>query len=223
MILFFTSGFLILGYLYLLSLLYNEFVFFGVQGGVNAVTMCRYEFIPQITGMASSSTNASINQWNLDFIDEINKQVASGGLLSPSESSNVLTQYGLDFCLNHPLESIAILILKLIFFWRPSVVFGAYSPEVFWVSILFMLPTVIGGLIYIYKQFRSVPKANRAFKLILILLAIGDASILITPLQIRHRVAMFDVVLILFAARLFQQKYDDIMHLVARKCKANRE
>lgn len=180
---------LIVTYEIILTSLYKGFVFLSAQGGVGAVFMCRTELVPQYVGFISPTRNAEINQWVLDHLSSvINGITATNPNLSITDLNGELNKIGLSTCAARPLQSLFVLILKCLALWRPFTVFGAYNFSTFILSLLIWLPLTIIMISFILNKKHS--RVNLQLRKYFVVLSIGfTISLLLTPTQIRHRVA----------------------------------
>jgi hypothetical protein len=183
---------------YLISKIYNGFVFLSPAGGVNAEFMCSKEFVPQYIGLISQSENTRINNWWYEA-SKSSEILANQGSFSIPKLNSELWQIGIQKCLDDPITSLAVLALKPIALWRPYVVYGAYGPSIFLISTLVWVPLSIVTLYVLYK--RTSLKQMQLLKNYFIILAVTfTISLEITPTQIRHRVAIAEPFYWLFAA-----------------------
>jgi hypothetical protein len=182
---------------YLISKIYNGFVFLSPAGGVNAEFMCSKEFVPQYIGLISQSENTRINNWWYEA-SKSSEILANQSSFSIPKLNSELWQIGIQKCLDEPITSLAVLALKPIALWRPYVVYGAYGPSVFLISIIVWVPLSIATLYVLFK--RTSLKQMQLLKTYFIILAITfTVSLEITPTQIRHRVAIAEPFYWLFA------------------------
>ena len=95
---------------------------------------------------------------------------------------------GRESCLSNPIESFGVLFLKAVALWRPFTVFGAYDLTVFLLSFLVWVPLTITAIRFVTrKKLTGDEKLLRNFFLVI---SIGyTISLLLTPTQIRHRIA----------------------------------
>ena len=180
------SSILLIIYEVFISVLYKGFVFLSPIGGVSTAYMCRDEFLPQYFGVAGRKLNAEINQFAQGG-GGISEVISNSTNLSLSELNNVLFEIGKENCLENPIKSIAILIIKLFAIWRPFTVFGAYPLSIFVLSLAIWIPLLIAMILFL-KHKSSKVRGN--FKLYFIIMSAGyTISLLLTPTQVRHRVA----------------------------------
>jgi len=167
--------------------LYSGFVFLTPIGGVSSAYMCRKEFIPQYLGIASREQNEQINVWSKGGGGV--SEIFANNVGSPvSKVNNELFELGKESCLSNPLESAGVLALKAAALWRPFTVFGAYSLSIFLISFLLWVPLTIVVIKFLLT--RNLSRNERLLRLFFLLLSFGyTASLLLTPTQIRHRVA----------------------------------
>jgi hypothetical protein len=197
------SSLLLIIYEVFISVLYKGFVFLSPIGGVSTAYMCREEFLPQYFGVANRNLNAEINQFAQGGggISEIIKNSSS---LSLSELNNVLFEIGKASCLEDPIKSFGILIIKLFAIWRPFTVFGAYPLSIFVLSLSIWVPLLITMILFLKKKSSRVCEN---FKLYFILLSAGyTISLLLTPTQVRHRIAFAEAFLWIMMAWYMQKK-----------------
>ena len=167
--------------------LYSGFVFLSTAGGSNAEFMCRTEFLPQFLGAISASENSRINAIATQSSVASELLLANPTLTIP-EINRELTSLGIATCLENPFSSIWVLLAKTFALWRPYTVFGAYGLKVFVLSLLLWFPlTVITVWFLFYKKMSfSGLLLKKYFMMISIAFTL---SLLLTPTQIRHRVA----------------------------------
>ena len=126
-----------------------------------------------------------------------------------------LTSIVLDTCLANPLNSIWVLLVKAFALWRPFTVFGAYGIEVFIFSLLLWVPLTLATIWFLLQKEMS-PKCI-LLKKYFIVISIGfTLSLLLTPTQIRHRVAFAEPFYWLFFLYFLQ-------HIVSTKGKSRRD
>lgn len=167
--------------------LYSGFVFLSPVGGGNAEFMCRTEFIPQYLGMVSRAENTRINEIATGSTTA-SDILASHPNMSTSALNHALTNIGISTCLDHPLQSAWVMFIKTFALWRPFTVFGAYSPKIFLVSLILWLPLTVIAIWFVLQ--RDLSRVNRRLRNYFVVLAIGfTISLLLTPTQIRHRIA----------------------------------
>jgi hypothetical protein len=182
---------------YLISKIYNGFVFLSPAGGVNAEFMCSKEFVPQYIGLISQSENTRINNWWYEA-SKSSEILANQSSFSIPKLNSELWQIGIQKCLDEPITSLAVLALKPIALWRPYVVYGAYGTSVFLISMIVWVPLSIATLYVLFK--RTSLNQMQLLKTYFIVLAITfTVSLEITPTQIRHRVAIAEPFYWLFA------------------------
>ena len=183
---------------YLISKIYNGFVFLSPAGGVNAEFMCSKEFVPQYVGLISQSENTRINNWWYDE-SKASQILANQDSYSIPKLNAELWHVGIQKCLEDPITAIGVLAIKPFALWRPYVVFGAYSPTVFVISLLVWVPLSIATLYILTK--RTSNRHLHRLKIFFIVIAITfTISLEITPTQIRHRVAIAEPFYWLFFA-----------------------
>jgi hypothetical protein len=171
----------------IITRIYTGFVFLTPIGGTSSAYMCRKEFIPQYLGVISKAEN-----------DRINLFAKGGGgvsqILDKSADqpvhavNNQLYDLGIATCLQNPLESLGVLMLKAAALWRPFTVFGAYSWQIFLFSLVLWVPLTITAVIYLTRK--SLNKPEKDLRKYFLILSVGyTLSLLLTPTQIRHRIA----------------------------------
>ncbi len=167
--------------------LYSGFVFLSTAGGSSAQFMCRTEFIPQFLGFVSAAENERINAIGVQSTTSSDLLLANPTLTIP-QTNKILAGIGLDTCLANPVSSIWVLMVKTFALWRPFTVFGAYGMEVFIFSLLLWLPLTLVTIWFLFNKQMS----TKCFllKKYFVIISIGfTLSLLLTPTQIRHRVA----------------------------------
>jgi hypothetical protein len=182
----------------LVTRLYSGFVFISPVGGANAEFMCRTEFIPQYLGLVSSGENARINEIVTHSATAAHL-LANQPNLSTSGLNHALTKIGISICLNHPLQSAWVMFIKIFALWRPFTVFGAYSLKIFLLSLIVWVPLTIVTIWFITR--RNLSDVNFKLRNYFVILSIGfTLSLLLTPTQIRHRIAFAEPFYWLFFA-----------------------
>jgi len=171
----------------IISRIYKGFVFLSPAGGINAEFMCSKEFVPQYIGFISNSENHRINNWWYGA-SKVNEVIESQKYLSVPKINSELWQIGINKCLESPLESIFVLLVKPFALWRPYVVYGAYGSTVFWLSLLLWVPLTISMIYFVLRKNLSLSQSLLR-KYFLIIAFSFTISLQITPTQIRHRVA----------------------------------
>lgn len=170
-----------------LTRLYSGFVFLSPIGGASAELVCRTEFIPQYLGYASAKENERINAL-AGATSEAPKQLLQNPDISVAQLNDELTSIGISACLTNPIESAWVLILKTFALWRPFTVFGAYGPKVFLATLFIWLPLTVSAIWFLINKKLSVK--NIIIRNYFIVMSAGfTISLLLTPTQIRHRVA----------------------------------
>ena len=172
----------------IITRIYSGFVFLTPIGGASSIYMCKKELIPQYLGMISKSENDKINL----FVNS-----GSGGLSQILEHSAGQSIYAVNSqmyslgkatCLENPLESLGVLFIKAAALWRPFTVFGAYSWQIFLFSLILWLPLTITAVIFLAR--RNLNQSERDLRNYFLILSFGyTVSLLLTPTQIRHRIA----------------------------------
>ncbi len=178
---------LLIVYEIILTKLYAGFVFLSPAGGYNAEVMCSKVFVPQYLGFISQAENTRINNW-------VYGATKSGEIFANQEIYNIpaanreLWKIGINSCLAQPLESLGVLLIKPFALWRPYVVYGAYSPTVFFASMLLWVPLTIAAIYFLTR--RNLTPVQSQFRNYFLILAVSfTISLELTPTQIRHRVA----------------------------------
>jgi len=170
-----------------ISILYSGFVFLTPIGGISSAYMCRKEFIPQYLGIASKSQNDAINAWSKGG-GGVSEVIIRNQGNSISNLDSELYKMGKDACLSNPIESLGVVLLKALALWRPFTVFGAYSLSVFLLSILVWVPLTIAAIRFVSRK--NLMQDEKLLRNFFLVLSIGyTISLLLTPTQIRHRIA----------------------------------
>jgi hypothetical protein len=176
---------------------YSGFVFLTPVGGASAPFMCRDEFIPQYLGFASKEENARINDWVI-VDNPLSTLVNAKPGMSLSEVNHLQWQQGISDCLSQPIKSIGVLLIKTFALWRPFVVYGAYDVKIFMFSLILWLPLTILAIKFLFTKKLDTQSNN--LRVYFILLATSfTLSLLLTPMQIRHRPAFAEPFLWIFA------------------------
>ena len=179
--------FLIITYEIFLTRLYSGFVFLSPIGGGNAILMCRTDFIPQYLGYASAQENERLNAI-AGNASGVALQSLQNVDLSVAQLNRELTNLGVSACLADPIQSGWVLILKTFALWRPFTVFGAYGPQVFLATLLIWLPLTVSTIWFLSNK--KLSEKNVMIRNFFIVMSAGfTISLLLTPTQIRHRVA----------------------------------
>jgi hypothetical protein len=178
---------LLIVYEFILTKLYAGFVFLSPAGGYNAEVMCSKVFVPQYLGFISQAENTRINNW-------VYGATKSGEIFANQEVYNIpaanqeLWKLGIKSCLAQPFESLGVLLIKPFALWRPYVVYGAYSPTVFFASLLLWVPLTIAAIYFLAR--RNLNPIQSQLRNYFLIMAISfTISLELTPTQIRHRVA----------------------------------
>jgi hypothetical protein len=188
--------FLLTIYHVILFKLYKGFVFLTPVGGYNAEVMCSKEFVPQYIGLISKNENSRINDW-VYGITKGPEILAGQSSLDVSQLNRELWQIGIAKCLENPIESLFVLAIKPFALWRPYVVFGAYSPAVFFASLIVCVPLLTAGVYFLTR--RNLEDSGKLLKVyFLVMAAAFTISLELTPTQIRHRVAFAEPFLWIF-------------------------
>jgi hypothetical protein len=172
----------------IITRIYSGFVFLTPIGGASSIYMCKKELIPQYLGIISKSENDKINL----FVNSGSAGIQQILEQSPGQSVyNVNSQMyslGKSICLENPLESLEVLAIKGLALWRPFTVFGAYGWQIFLFSLILWLPLTITAIIYLTRK--SLNKSEKDLRRYFLVLSVGyTLSLLLTPTQIRHRIA----------------------------------
>jgi hypothetical protein len=187
-----------------LTKLYSGFVFLTPVGGTNAEFMCRKEFIPQYLGYASNSENKKINL--LVNSSEEGSILLANPEFTVSELNRELIKIGAKKCLEDPLESAYIIVLKIFALWRPFTVYGAYGKTVFFATLTLWLPLTLFTIWYVTNS--KLNSINKRLRNYFILMSFGfTLSLILTPTQIRHRVAFAEPFYWIFAIVFIQYFY----------------
>lgn len=178
---------LLIVYEFTLTKLYAGFVFLSPAGGYNAEVMCSKVFVPQYLGFISQAENTRINNW-------VYGATKSGEIFANQEVYNIpaanreLWKLGINSCLAQPLESLGVLLIKPFALWRPYVVYGAYSPTVFFASLLLWVPLTMAAIYFLTRR-NLTPIQSQIRNYFLIMAVSFTISLELTPTQIRHRIA----------------------------------
>ena len=194
--------------------MYRGFVFLSPVGGGNAEFMCKPDFIPQYLGYASSKQNSQINSL-INTSQSSNLLLQNPGL-SISQINSELTSAGIATCLNNPIQSLWVITLKVFALWRPFTVYGAYGSSILILTLAFWLPLTVSAIWYLQKK--GHPKIAADLRIFFIVMSAGFAiSLLLTPTQIRHRVAFAEpfywLFAIFFVQSLRRPKTKDLSHV----------
>ena len=188
-----------------LTKLYSGFIFLSTAGAANAEFMCRKEFIPQYFGLVSAEEN---NRINIIATQSTTRQELLS--LNPNftipELNREYTKLGISTCLEDPLGSFTVIVLKFFALWRPFTVFGAYGIELFFLSLFIWLPMTLAAIWYlISKPKNESAKATQKYFLVM---SLGfTISLLLTATQIRHRVAFAQPFYWIFLLYFIQMMY----------------
>ena len=193
---------LLSAYELLLSRLYGGFVFLAANGGLNTVLTCRDQFLPQYLGFISTKQNAQINHSYYAYLQNLREVlIAKQPNISFSQLNHEYLSTGLATCLENPIKSSYVLIVKSMALWRPYTVFGAYGTKVALISLFIWLPLTIATVWYLTRTNLTMP--NRILRNYFLILSIGfTISLIPSSTQIRHRVAFVEPFYWLFAAYL---------------------
>jgi len=181
---------------------FGGFLFLAANGGQNFVLACRNEFVPQYLGVASQYQNQEINAWYFHYLnDAISRAMSDQTMVSIPQLNKELFKFGLENCTNNLLETMSLLVLKVIGLWRPSTVFGAYGTTIFVLSILIWLPLSIAACIYLLGKTNNF--RQQEFKYFSIVLwVLFTISLFPSATQIRHRIAFSEPFLWIMAGIL---------------------
>ena len=173
----------------LITRMYAGFVFLTPIGGYSSVYMCKKELIPQYLGIISKSENDKINLFVNSGSGGVNQILEQFAGQSVSTVNSQMYNLGKSICLANPLESLEVLMIKALALWRPFTVFGAYSWQIFLFSLILWLPLTITAVIYLTRK--SLNKSEKDLRRYFLILSVGyTISLLLTPTQIRHRIAI---------------------------------
>ena len=181
----------------LITRIYQGFVFLSPVGGASAPLMCRADFIPQYLGLISSEENQRINKLMTDATHTTDLLLKHPNY-SLSEVNSSLTHLGISKCLEDPMQSLGVLVIKAIALWRPFTVFGAYGLEIFLVSLIIWLPLSIFAIRFLCSKLHSISESKLRIFFILLSLSF-TVSLLLTQTQVRHRVAFAEPFYWIFA------------------------
>ena len=183
-----------------LSRLYGGFVFLAANGGLNTVLTCRDQFLSQYLGFISTKQNSQINHSYYAYLQNLRKDlIARQPNISFSQLNHEYLSTGLATCLENPIKSSYVLIVKSIALWRPYTVFGAYGTKVALISLFIWLPLTLATVWYLTRSNLTMP--NRILRNYFLILSIGfTISLIPSSTQIRHRVAFVEPFYWLFAA-----------------------
>lgn len=177
--------------------IYEGFVFLSPVGGASAPLMCRTDFIPQYLGLISAEENQRINKL-MENATHTTDLLLKYPNYSISEVNSSLTRQGIAKCLEQPMESLGVLIIKAFALWRPFTVFGAYGLEIFLASLIIWLPLSIFAIKYLSSKRLSI--SAKKLRIFFILLSLSFTfSLLLTQTQVRHRVAFAEPFYWIFA------------------------
>lgn len=184
----------------IITRLYGGYVFLATNGGFNMALTCRKEFIPQQIGFLSASENTKINVWWKNYLSQVAEEIAQKSPnLSIPQLNHEFYNEGLSYCLSHPAQSLGILILKSVALWRPYLAFGAYNFSAFMLSLFIWIP--LTAITFWYVLNKKLSKIQISLRNYFIVMSIGfTTSLLVTPTQIRHRIAFAEPFYWLFLA-----------------------
>lgn len=181
----------------LITRIYSGFVFLSPVGGASAPLMCRTDFIPQYLGLISTEENQRINKL-MENATHTSDLLLKYPNYSISEINSSLTQAGVMKCLENPVQSIGVLIIKAFALWRPFTVFGAYGSWIFVASLMIWLPLTMLAIKFIFSKSLSISE-NKLRKFFIFLSLSFTLSLLLTQTQVRHRVAFAEPFYWIFA------------------------
>jgi hypothetical protein len=191
--------------------MYAGFVFLTPVGGPSSLFMCDSIFTSQYLGIASAKDNAEIYK-TMGVISAKASQMIDGSEATVAQINHHLTSIGISKCLDNPLESSLILLLKSIALWRPFTVLGAYGWLVFILSALVWVPLSVLTVAFLLRN-RRLPVTGKLSRYFIAIAISFTVSLLITPTQIRHRVAFWGPLYLLFSIYWIQ----DYLHRRASK------
>jgi hypothetical protein len=173
-----------------LSSVFKQFVPISGNSGQNLALACRSEFLPQYLGYADSQENQLINAWYFGYLNNIKELFTNlNPLASAIDLNREYQRVGIQNCLDNPIETMILFLIKSISLWRPSTVFGAYGIEVFVASVIFWVPLTILVLRFLFS--RDLTPAQSSFRLFLIVFwGLFTISLIPSATQIRHRIAV---------------------------------
>lgn len=208
----FTLGIFI--YNAFVSNLYKGFIFLSPIGGWQLPLTCRPEFIPQYLGLASAQENQRINAWFPSYFHSLVEQISNKNPgISIPDINRELYKVGVSTCISDPEQSFFVLVLKSLALWRPFVVFGAYSPTVFILSFLFWVPLTFFAISFLFAKDLGSTKSQLR-KYFIVLSISFTVSLIMTPTQIRHRVAFAEPFYWIFAMHFLSQSETIKRHLL---------
>jgi hypothetical protein len=168
--------------------IFRAFVILAPNGPINFALGCRKEFVPQYLGIATKSQNIEINKWYTAYLQDLISGVGKNGLsFDYQKTSEAFTKAGISNCTENPLDTIWVLLLKLVGIWRPFTVFGAYDLKIFLFSIIFWIPLTFVTVQFLLKK--SSDKNLQNIRLFLFIFwGLFTISMLPSSTQIRHRI-----------------------------------
>lgn len=168
--------------------LYKGLILIAPGSGLGMYFFCRGNLNQQAIGLLNSERNTTLNNWVLDSLMKQSELFFSQNPdLGFVAFNNFLTSSGLNYCLANPAEGLVSIFLRGVGNWRPFVAFGAYGLSTFILSML-ILGTLLAGTIMFLIMLKS--RTERMFmQIFLVASAAFTLSILVTPTQIRHRIA----------------------------------
>lgn len=185
----------------------DGFVFLATYGGFGVGYACRAEFIPQYLGFASAEQNEKINYW-LNVENPLKAEIlAKSPSISPLQIDHEMMRLGISNCLENPLQSVGVLILKFLAIWRPFTGLGSHGIAVLIFSALVLVPTTYGTLTFLFKK--KLDQQARLIKRFFVVISIGFVpSLLITTEQLRHRLAFAEPFYWIFSIACIQYWID---------------
>ena len=194
-----------------LTKLYSGFIFLSTAGAANAEFMCRKEFIPQYLGLISADENNRINVIATQSTTTQELLSINPNFTIP-ELNREYTKLGISTCLDDPLGSIEVIIVKFFALWRPFTVLGAYGIELFLLSLIIWLPMTVVTIWFLITNQRN--ESTKALQRYFLVMSLGfTLSLLLTATQIRHRVAFaqpfYWIFLLYFVQTLYQRFFRD--------------
>jgi hypothetical protein len=186
--------FLLLIYELFVCFLYGGFLFLAPGSGLGIYFLCKGQLNPQSLGILSSSKNSELNSWVLDSLDS-----ASMAFRSQSTSASFidfnqfLTKEGIAYCINNPGEGFLTTLAKVFGTWRPYVAFGAYGYVTFIASLVILTLITFCSIRFLISRKTKIEKFLAS-----ILVWTGlffTITIIVTPTQIRHRIAFAETIL----------------------------
>jgi len=185
--------------------LYKSFILIAPGSGLGMYFFCRGELNQQAIGIIDEEKNASLNTWVLQSLtnqSDIFFSTNPNG--SFSEFNQFLSSEGLKYCLSNPGEGLVSVLIRGVGNWRPFVAFGAYGLSTFVISFVILGSLLLGTAFFIFGR---KTKAQDHFMHFFLATSLAfTLSILVTPTQIRHKVA-FSESIMLICCTLAMQNY----------------